>query len=493
MINLLPKVKLPVLKYFFLSLLQIIGFTAYSQTPINVLIKNTTLIASDNVLPFWFTSNRNGKVRDSGSYLNLSEISFRHNGNSMSKPALAYTWGGNYVQAFGENDFYIQLNNAFAGISWNNWAFIGGAFDDPVRYGGLSTTNGNLARSNNTRPYPRFRFSTLTYKPIPFLSNKFCFKVEYDEGLLNDKRYVRHARLHHKSLFLKAQPSPVWEVHAGFEHYVMWGGTSEDERIGNMPQSFKDYLQYVSGASGNENFPQMDQNNVAGNQLGTYQMEIKRSFETVNITLYLSHPFDDLSGVNWRNWPDNLLGIHFGFKQNSRAGNIRWITDLVYEFTDTRQQSVRDSLYVWNEGSNTWERQEPDNYFNHSIYRSGFTYHRQTIGSPLFFPVALNSEGRPGEVYALPSTRFFAHHFGAKGNLFSEYLQWKGLITYVQHLGTYLYPLSPAREQISGLIDLYYANPRFPVELGMAVASDSGNAISETWGLEFRVAKRFYY
>lgn len=102
--------------------------------------------------------------------------------------------------------------------------------------------------------------------------------------------------------------------------------------------------------------------------MGTYQLQIEKEFSKVKTTFYLSHPWEDNSGLNWRNWPDNLLGLHINIKNDKKL-----ITDFVYQFTNTRQQSIVDSLYYWDENSGKWEMKVYDDYYNNSIYRSGFT------------------------------------------------------------------------------------------------------------------------
>ena len=185
--------------------------------------------------------------------------------------------------------------------------------------------------------------------------------------------------------------------------------------------------------------------------------------------------------MNWRNWPDNLLGLHLHFDDNK---NI--LTDLVYEFTNTRQQSIRDSLYMWNPESNQWEQQLNDPYYTHGTYRSGYTYHQQVMSSPLFFPVVKTD----GIVTDIRSLRFYAHHLGAKGNV-TEYLQWKGLLTWIHHFGTYGKPYNPSHKQLSGLMEIQYVHPEFPVELGTSIAVDAGNTIGKNLGLQFWIAKRW--
>ena len=189
----------------------------------------------------------------------------------------------------------------------------------------------------------------------------------------------------------------------------------------------------------------------------------------MDATFYLSHPFEDLSGMNWRNWPDNLLGLYAGF-HNSR----QIITGVVYEYTHTRQQSIRGR----------WDRQEPDSYFNNSVYQSGFIYHRQTMGSPLFFPVMVLE----GISQGMASNMLQAHHVGVKGVL-PPHLRWKGMLTWIHHFGRYFNRYEPSRQQLSALLEVQYARRGLPVDLGMAAAADAGNASGRNLGLQFRISK----
>ncbi len=478
-------------KFLFVTVLQCVAILAASQNTATFALQNSTFVFNGKDAPFWFTSGRNGKVVMSEKFLNVAEAKIYRN-PAFEEKVFSSVWGAGVLLGSGMQETYTQFNNAFAGVVFKGWSLTAGAFYDTLFYGGLSSSNGNLARSNNARPYPKVRLSTASYKPVPFLNNKLFYKFEYDEGMLNDRRYVKNTRLHHKSMYLMVKPVESWKISAGFEHYVMWGGISADENTGALPSGFKEYLIYISGSGGTEKFPKMDQNNIAGNQLGTYQLQVEKRFRGNIVSFYLSHLFEDLSGVNWRNWPDNLAGVHFQFSGNNAKGSKRLVTDVVYEYTDTRHQSIRDSLAVWNEITGTWRKQEPDNYFNHGIYKSGFTYHRRIIGSPLFFPVKIDKKGIPEGRNALISNRFFAHHIGVKGNL-SGSLHWKGLLTYIHHMGTYRIPFDSARKQFSGLLDLQYQNMQFPLKIGFAMALDYGSFNSLTLGAEFRVAKEFNF
>ena len=118
--------------------------------------RNTTIISTDSLIPFWLQANRHGKIAAAGNLLNLTEVGiFRNETDDFNK---SFHWmAGTHLVANAGKNGYLQLNRAYAGISLNNWQLKGGMFYDPVKYAGLSTTNGNLARSGNARPYPMIR------------------------------------------------------------------------------------------------------------------------------------------------------------------------------------------------------------------------------------------------------------------------------------------------------------------------------------------------
>lgn len=444
-----------------------------------ITVSNSTFAAWQEELPFWFWANQRGQVYANNQFLNLSVLDvYSSQKNDTAKWQTQY--GATIVGGWTENS-YLLFNQAYAGIAHKGWLLKAGLYSEEIKYEGLSTTNGNLARSRNARPYPKIRFSTNGFKTLPFWNQRLAFKAEYDEGILNDNRYVKNAKLHHKSFYISLKPSDEWYFEVGAEHYVMWGGTSPDVRYGQLPEDFKSYLRYITGSMGGDNFPQTDQLNVAGNQLGTYQFKVVKTFEKSELTFYASHPFEDFSGVNFRNWPDNLLGLSFEMKDKSG-----FITHILYEYTNTRQQSIRDSLYEWNEAAQNWKRMPHDNYYNHGYYRSGFTYHHQMMGSPLFGPL----KETDGITTGIRSNRFYAHHLGLLGNL-TEFIRWKGLFTFSHHIGTWSQPYKDPHKQLSVLLQLDYTHPRLPVDLQISGAADAGNQTTDNLGVMLQVSKTF--
>ena len=317
------------------------------QKNTEITLSNSTMVSSGSDLPFWFWANRDGLVKPGESFLNLTCFDLGTKGQFENNKDWSYRSGLSLAGGLADES-YFQINQLFAAVDYKGWQLSGGMFLDKEQFGGLSTTNGNLARSRNARPVPGIRISTPDYKPVPGVKDWLSFRFEYDEGFLNDERYVENAHLHHKSLFFKIKPSAKWTIQAGVEHFVMWGGTSQNDEIGKMPSDFKAYLEYITGKSGSADFPTTEQQNVAGNQYGTYQLKVSREFDDFTLHFNVSHPFEDLSGVNLRNWPDNLLGLYIEFMESDQI-----ITDILYEFANTRQQSYIKSS------------KRGDNYYNH--------------------------------------------------------------------------------------------------------------------------------
>jgi hypothetical protein len=472
------------LRYIPIYLVLSLFYTANGQNNLDIYLKNSTIIANNDIFPFWFSANQNGKIVTSDSFLNISDFSIEQIIDNKKVSELSFEWGVNLISALSQSNYYNQLNHVFAGISLKGWTIKAGRFQDSTRYAGLSTSNGNFARSQNSRPFPKVRFETTGYKKMPFL-NWLSFKGEYDEGILNDNRYIDNVHLHHKSLYFLIQIEPSWDFILGLEHFVMWGGVSSDPQLGQIPKDFKSYWRYILGLSGDQDFPKIDKSHIAGNHLGTYQLEFKKRFPELDIYFYLSHPFENFAGINLRNWKDNMLGLHFRLNNEKK-----FISDFVYEYTQTHNQGISDSLYRWNETSGKWEKRLIENYFKHFLYKSGYTYNKRVIGSPLFFPVEIESKGSTGDYGIIRSNRFFSHHAGLSGFL-AESIKWKGLLTYIHHLGTHEIPYEMAHKQVSGLIEVQFSNFIIPVEFGLAAGLDVGNTIKTNFGFQFWIAKRW--
>lgn len=443
-----------------------------AQSQPNFQVEFQSLASTGNHLPFWLVHNQQGKYNALNTHNQIAIIDgyFRTEGLLSNKLdiELATKMVANY-----SSEFDFHFNELFAKAYLWGWKLEGGLFHEPVYFYNLSSTNGNIDRSNNNRPYPRVRFGTDEFIPFLFWKNWFSFKAEYDEGILNDERVVKKTRLHHKSLYVKAKVANKVNASFGLNHYVMWGGISPT--YGELPSSFNDYITYVTGGAGTSNFPETDQYNVAGNQLGSYHLQIDFPILKQKMSIYISHPFEDHSGMEFDNRRDNLYGVFVDFGEN------KIIEKLVYEHMYTKHQSGNIHQYGFMRGR--------DNYFNHGYYNNGFTYKGYTLASPLFTlnnEYLLNNSNSTG----IANNRISMHHIGLSGKL-TKQIYWNGMFTYSTNLGTYDVTFEPIKNQFSMLINLVYPESKLPFDLKFSLASDFGQLYENRIGGLIGISKKW--
>ncbi|WP_321374253.1 capsule assembly Wzi family protein [uncultured Draconibacterium sp.] len=419
-----------------------------------------TLAGTKNRLPFWLWANQLGHYDPNSSTVQNLELRAFHS-RQLSNTDFTVEAGLDLDLLLADNND-LRFTQLFAGLNWKFLQLQIGAFPDEERFAGLSTSNGNLAASRNARPHPRLRLGFNRF--IPIIRNWFFIQGFYEEGLLNDKRYVEDTHLHRKALYLRFGHPQSIELTAGLEHFVMWGGTHP--KYGEL-QGWSSYFDYISGSAGDENALPTDQENVLGNGYGVYQVQLKKAWQKFHTTLYISHPFEDRSGMQLDNAIDNLYGIHLAFLNPEAL-----LQNLVLEYINTKNQSGKYHLIPDDNGM--LQGHGRDNYYNHGIYQSGVTYNQMAMASPLFAPVIIED----GISKGFENTRFTGFHMGANG-LLSKSIYWNTALTYTYNYGlhneqgesTY----NPTRKQASLLGQLNWKPIEKKISIAAALAADQGS------------------
>lgn len=421
-----------------------------------------TLAGTKGQLPTWLWANQLGRYDQYSSAIQNFELLANY--KTTSKDSDFGFEGHAQLNFLWADKTDLRFTELFAGANWKFLQVKIGAFAEPEAFMGLSASNGNLAYSRNARPHSRIRAGFNDF--VPLISDWFSIYGFWEEGLLNDDRYIADTHLHHKAFYFRIGNLNTIQITAGLEHYVMWGGTHPT--FGELP-GWKDYFSYVMGSSGGDNALPSDQQNVLGNGFGTYQIEIKKAWDKLQTTFYISHPFDDRSGMELQNWRDNLYGFFMNFnRENALIG-------LVLEYYYTKHQSGSYHLKPQPDGTNSGRGM--DNYFNNG-YRSGVTYHQMAMVSPLFAPLVLED----GISLGFENNRIEGVHMGANGYL-STSLQWKGMLTYTSNFGRYqsggTTSYNPKRKQVASLLQLSWQLPEKPILFTTTFAADHGSLFDE--------------
>ena len=429
-------------------------------------IKTSAGLSSDTTLPFWLVANQYGSVPDSDyGLLNTSVFKTFDTPETLFDISYKVSATGFIAQ---ENK--LLVNELYLGVRFKNILLDIGAKNDAIAWHNLSSSNGSIIKSINARAMPGINIKTNDFIKLPFAKKWLSVKGNFAHYFMDDTRFVDNTNLHHKSLHIKSRLSPTFEIIAGLDHYAQWGGTSP--QYGAQPSSIKDYIKVVFGAEGGDTATLNDQFNALGNHVGAYILQFNYKGQKANYNFYYSHPFEDTSGREMTNWQDGLYGVFIDFKKQKAP-----ITHLLAEFTYTKNMS-----------NNPVSISGPDNYFNNGIYKSGWTYHGNTIGSPYFTPKPVDENGITSGVI-LGDNRFAAFNFGANG--YVKWVPYRVLLSHTTYYGWFNQEYEQYPVQFSGILDIVIPQEKFnlPFDVAASFAFDAGTYRPQNFGAFLSIKK----
>ena len=378
-------------------------------------------------LPFWAQANTGGMMPATSGGVTCAAVETGYQPAGMLQWRAGTTLAGRVAAGEGAS---AQVNEAYAGIRWKVLSLDLGmkqqqaAFVANRNLGSLSATGGHMAWSGNARPMPGY---TIELQPIvvPFTGRVFWLEGAYGDYKTIDDRYVQDALLHRMQFNFVFKIGQRLTFRLGLDHYAFWGGTSSDPTVGRQPISLADYFRVITGRSATSANPEQDQAYVQGNHLGSELWRWDWKGDGWHFVFQHDIPYEDGSGMGFQNFPDGVNTLWFSWDDKDR-----WVSDILYEYHHTMSQSgpVHDAIV----GYDYKIIGGRDNYFNHAVYKSGWTHFGRTIGNPLLYP----DTAAPG----IRSNRIKAHHFALAGKLF-RCAPYKLMLTYSRNYGTYDAPL----------------------------------------------------
>lgn len=393
-------------------------------------------LSSNGQLPFWMTAGQYGLMPETSGALALVQAGTQYDPSKE----LQYKWGVSLGANGSAADFNLMVDELYGSLRWKKLSLELGMkrFD---REFALSVTGGNVLWSGNARTMPGY---ALRLEPvaIPGTGRHVWFYGSWGDYRTIDDRYVSGAFVHRLEAGLRFDLTQRLGVTLGFEQDALWGGTSP--RYGKMPATLGDYVRVITGQSGSATSPLNDRNNVIGDQRGRELLRVDWRGDGWRLALQHDRPFEDVSSLFFRNFPDAVNTLAFSLDDKDR-----WVTDFVYEFQYTRYQSGPINESTKEEESKPrsfWERLRywlsiqdgGDNYFNNWEYQSGWTHFGLPIGNPLFFPEGTRAGTWTGNrlVLGVENNRVRAHHVGVGGKLFRK-MPYKLLLTYSENYGVF--------------------------------------------------------
>lgn len=455
-------------------------------------------LSSDGNMPFWSYANQYDIMPVTSGAVTLIHAGTQYD----ESKTIQWKWGaGAAVRTDNFRPVEFFPDEMFASVKWKALSldlgmkrcrqdFTGA---DPS-LGALSTTAGNVERSGNSRSWPGYSIN-IDQLNVPFTKGHLQLTAAFGDYITTDDRYMKGAMVHNSAIYLTGLIGR-FDITVGIDHWALWNGKSPDGK--KAPSSFKDYLRVVLGKSAAADGPLVDRLNVLGDQRGRELFRIGWKGEGWKLSAQHDIPYNDKSGMCFKNFPDGVNTIAFSFDDKNR-----WISEIVYEFQYTMFQSGTrlDKEYEddgtpipWRPGLSFIGK---DNYFNNYEYKSGWTHHGMTVGNPLFYPKGTRDRSwNPAEmVLGVENNRLKAHHVGISGKIFHQY-PYKLMLTYARCYGMYDIPyIEPSQanhewgtvketplHQFSGGFTCIIPMFRGKLQLLPGIYADAGQVLGKSYG-----------
>ncbi len=428
--------------------------------------------------PFWLVSNQFGK-----NTTKLSSVfaSAKIHSDPDTVKIFDFGYGLEIFEHFdGSNNLRIQQANFKVKFGFMHLRI--GSEEETYGNQDRALSSGSMMWSENTRPMPKLVLATNGYTDVPFTQGYAQFSGLLSHGWFGDDGYVKDAYLHHKNVYIKAGGKLPVNLSFGLQHYAMWGGVSPEPAIGELPSDFKAYTRVFFSKKGEDSIPGVPLNeslNKIGNHLGSWNYGIDVKLDKYLLGLYYQTIFEDYSGFSKWIMKDGLWGVYVKTKNAQR-----FINAFTYEYIHTSFQSGPPAAV------STQFTKGNDNFFNNSIYRSGWTYDRFTIGTPLISSPSIVEGGS----ISITNNRVVAHHFGLQGE-FSKSLCYRMFVTISNNYGLYNYniPNPESKPVQSVFIEISKSVQRFQgLDLIVKIAADHGELYGNNGGILLAVRKRGY-
>lgn len=470
------------MKHFLLISLLLLQLTASAQFLDSLQIKAGTnvSVASKDYLPLWLVANRFGVISDQKfdfsthvRVTNSNQIGGHTTIYDTDDKALHFDYG---IDVY-NNDHLRKtiVQEGFLKIRYRNITFSGGRFKQINGEVDPDLSSGSLGVSGNALPIPKLNLS-MEYTDIPLTNGWLQFKGLFSHGWMGDHQFMKEAYLHEKNFYLRIGKNKL-KLYGGIQHYAVWGGSRSD--FFKTDKSWAGFLNVVTGIEANDGSVVTDiLPNRPGDQRGVIEAGAEWDGDNVKVQLNNQTPFDSGQGIDVKN-TDRLLSLNI----TNKNPDIRW-KKIVVEFLSTKQMNNFYPLHV------------RESYYNNGIYRTGWEYQDNIVGSPLFINRVRGSEYfesiKPhdwnGPLKDIPgadniiNNRIVGGHVGFIFAVNDQLLS-KSKVTFTDNYGTYGAQnlFSPHKTQWYTLQEFSWIIPKSQLSLTGSVAYDFGQ-ISNNFG-----------
>ena len=451
--------------------------------------------SSKSYLPFWLISNQYGTVADRGADLSpfirvsnknvIAEHEYQDDHGLYDYHDLSVLYG---LSIYNNNHFKSTIiEQGYVKLEYKNWSLRAGRFEETTGDIDPQLSTGSMGISGNALPVPKIGIAVTDYTNVPFTNGWVQFKGTFAHGWLGSNRYIKNSYYHEKTFFLRVGRGDI-KFYGGIEHFAEWAGERGNQHYDRSPKAFWDV---VLGKETDNTDPEAGTGLHAGDHRGVVDGGVYWENGAATVHAYVQKPFEGKQDISLKN--KNMLAGFIISMKNKDIGLQKILVEIISttainnHITSTRRES----------------------YYNNSVYRTGWEYEDNVIGTPLFMnrtrgnkyfpeiqPFKWNAADSaiPGNANII-NNRVFAVHVGGSYSI-SDAVQGKTLLTYTRNYGglNYSEQFTPYKSEFYGLQEIYYWIPQLNLTLTAGLGFECGQlsktpVIGGLLGIEWNIAR----
>jgi hypothetical protein len=429
-------------------------------------------LSSQPYQPLWLVANRHGTVVDRQSDLVsfvrfsnkhvLAETEYQDEKGLDDYNDLSFSYG---LSLYNNNHFRSTIiEEGYVKLEYKNWSLRAGRFEEKQNDPARDLSSGNLGISDNALPIPKVGIAITDYTKVPFTNRWLQFKGTFAHGWLGHNRYIKDSYYHEKTLFLRFGAGNL-KFYVGAEHFAEWGGKRNGQSLGGSPGNFWNAVLLKETSASPE------KSLYSGDHRGVLDGGVDWENNDVSLHGYVQKPFEGKNDIGLGTI-NGLAGVVISLK-NKYMG----LQKILFEVINTKDIN------------NHIPANQRESYYNNNIYKTGWEYQDQIIGTPLFmnrarganyFPeiAPFNWNAPDSSIDAdanIINNRIFALHVGAMYSITTR-LDGKTLLTYAKNIGSpiYGYLFSQGKSEIYCLQQVSYELPMWNININAGIGLDFG-------------------
>lgn len=363
----------------------------------------------------------------------------------------------------------------------------------PLVDGDLSS--GDLIMSGHTPLPPGARAGFIDFQNVPFTGGWLQITGEAGYYRSDDSKWLenRYNRLNnfittgfwlnYKRVHFRSNPQKPLVATVGMQASCQFGGTHtryvngvEVERLKMKADAEAFFKALVPGSGGNASGDHF----YEGNHVGSWDIKLDYHLHGGTLTAYHQHPWEDGSGIGFKNGFDGLWGLSY-----HAARRYAPLSGVVAEYLDLTNHSGPLHFNRHDYTDDTRPDGSPvdasasgsDDYYNNYAF-AGYSYRGQSIGSPMVMAPLYNTDGYMRYLHNV--MRGF--HLGAEGYVTPQW-QWQVKATWRKSWGNVFMPLQQAVSATSWMACASWKQaPAQGWRASLALALDSGKLTGDNFG-----------